>query len=118
MALTRSCCTGRGPVVTGWRNFRHNLPTLARQFRCLVLEFPGFGISDPTDRHPMLAAPRAVRALLDGLGLQQADVVGNSMGGVVALQLAIGKPELFRRARRAAAPAGVPGDFRELLLRG
>ncbi|MDX2676680.1 alpha/beta fold hydrolase [Streptomyces sp. NY05-11A] len=88
---------GSGPGVTGWRNFRHNLPTLARQFRCLVPEFPGFGVSDPTDRHPMLAAPRAVRALLDGLGLQQADVVGNSMGGVVALQLAIRKPELFRR---------------------
>lgn len=88
---------GSGPGVTGWRNFRQNLPALAERFRCLILEFPGFGVSDPTDRHPMLAAPRAVRALLDGLGLARVDVVGNSMGGVVALQLAIREPDIFRR---------------------
>lgn len=88
---------GSGPGVTGWRNFRQNLPALAERFRCLTLEFPGFGVSDPTDRHPMLAAPRAVRALLNGLGLARVDVVGNSMGGVVALQLAIREPDIFRR---------------------
>jgi 2-hydroxy-6-oxonona-2,4-dienedioate hydrolase len=88
---------GSGPGVTGWRNFRQNLPTLARHFRCLILEFPGFGVSDPTDRHPMVVAPRAVRALLGHLGLARVDVVGNSMGGVVALQLAIRQPDLFRR---------------------
>ncbi|MET7896558.1 alpha/beta fold hydrolase [Streptomyces mirabilis] len=88
---------GSGPGVTGWHNFRQNLPTLAARFRCLILEFPGFGVSDSTDRHPMLAAPRAVRALLDGLGLSQVDVIGNSMGGVVALQLALRQPEVFRR---------------------
>jgi len=88
---------GSGPGVTGWRNFAQNLPALTEHFRCLVLEFPGFGVSDPTDRHPMLAAPRAVRTLLQGLELDQVDVIGNSMGGVVALQLAIGSPDLFRR---------------------
>ena len=88
---------GSGPGVTGWRNFRQNLPALAERFRCLVLEFPGFGVSDPTDRHPMVAAPRAVRTLLDGLGLRRVDVIGNSMGGVVALQLATRVPEVFRR---------------------
>lgn len=88
---------GSGPGVTGWRNYRQNLPALAQRFRCLILEFPGFGVSDPTDRHPMLAAPRAVRTLLDGLGVTPVDVLGNSMGGVVALQLAIRQPDLFRR---------------------
>ena len=47
---------GSGPGVTGWRNFRGVLPTFAAQFRCLVLEFPGFGVSDDFGGHPMITA--------------------------------------------------------------
>jgi pimeloyl-ACP methyl ester carboxylesterase len=36
---------GSGPGVSGWRNFRGILPTFAERYRCLVLEFPGFGVS-------------------------------------------------------------------------
>lgn len=88
---------GSGPGVTGWRNFRGNLATLAEHFRCLVLEFPGFGVSDPTDEHPMTAAQDAVIRFLDGMGLTQVDVIGNSMGGLVATQVAIQHPQRVRR---------------------
>jgi pimeloyl-ACP methyl ester carboxylesterase len=88
---------GSGPGVTGWRNFRGNLPVLAEHFRCLVLEFPGFGVSDPTRDHPMRAAVPAVTRLLDGLGIPQADVIGNSMGGIVAAQVALAHPDRVRR---------------------
>ena len=88
---------GSGPGVTGWRNYRGTLPSFAQHFRCLALEFPGFGVSDPTDEHPMAAAPEAVRNFLDGLGLQQVDVIGNSMGGIVATRFAIDHPERVRR---------------------
>lgn len=43
---------GSGPGVTGWRNFRGNLGVFAEHFRCLVLEFPGFGVSDDFGGHP------------------------------------------------------------------
>ncbi|RAY13353.1 alpha/beta hydrolase [Actinomadura craniellae] len=88
---------GSGPGVTGWRNFRGNLAAFAEHFRCLVLELPGFGVSDPTDRHPMVAAPGAVLRFLDGLGLHQVDVIGNSMGGIVAGQVAMAHPDRIRR---------------------
>jgi pimeloyl-ACP methyl ester carboxylesterase len=88
---------GSGPGVTGWRNYRGNLARFAEHFRCLVLEFPGFGVSDPTDQHPMVAAPAAVTGLLDGLGLDRVDVIGNSMGGIVACQVAMAHPERVRR---------------------
>ncbi|MFI6338935.1 alpha/beta fold hydrolase [Streptomyces sp. NPDC050535] len=88
---------GSGPGVTGWRNYRGNLPVLARHFRCLALEFPGFGVSDPTAENPMTAAPKAVLRFLDGLGLDRVDVVGNSMGGFVAAGLAVARKDLFRR---------------------
>lgn len=88
---------GSGPGVTGWRNFRGNLPVLSRHFRCLVLELPGFGVSDPTDEHPMRAAPGAIQRFLDGLGLQQVDLIGNSMGGILATRFAIDHPDRVRR---------------------
>lgn len=86
---------GSGPGVTGWRNFKQNLPELSRHFRCLVLEFPGFGVSHATDEHPMVAAPKAVKQLLEALAIDQIDVIGNSMGGVIALQMATRTPDLF-----------------------
>ncbi len=88
---------GSGPGVTGWRNFSGNLATFARHFRCLVLEFPGFGVSHATDKHPMMAAGPAVKAFLDGLGLETVDIVGNSMGGMIGGQVAIAAPQRVGR---------------------
>jgi 2-hydroxy-6-oxonona-2,4-dienedioate hydrolase len=112
---------GSGPGVSGWRNYRRNLPVLAERFRCLVLELPGFGVSDPTDKHPMLGAPGAVLRFLDGLGLRRVDVVGNSMGGIVGVQVALRDPERVRRlvtigglGRNLLSPG--PGEGINLLM--
>jgi pimeloyl-ACP methyl ester carboxylesterase len=88
---------GSGPGVTGWRNFGGNLATFSPSFRCLILELPGFGVSDPTDQHPMLSSAPAVSAFLDALGLDSVDIIGNSMGGMIAAQVAIQQPERVRR---------------------
>ena len=80
---------GSGPGVTGWRNYRGNLAFFARHFRCLVLEFPGFGVSDDFGGHPMLDAQGSVVAFTDALGLDRVDVIGNSMGGGVGINFAI-----------------------------
>jgi pimeloyl-ACP methyl ester carboxylesterase len=112
---------GSGPGVTGWRNFRGNLAVLAERFRCLILEFPGFGVSDSTGEHPMVGAQAAVLRFLDGLGLQQVDVIGNSMGGIVGAQVAMAHPG---RVRRLVTIGGVgrnlfspgPGEGIKLLV--
>ena len=83
---------GSGPGVTGWRNYRGVLPELAEHFRCLILEFPGFGVSDPGDGHPMSMAQSAVGLFLDGLEIDTAHMIGNSMGGIVATKVAIDEP--------------------------
>ncbi|WP_407666449.1 alpha/beta fold hydrolase [Mycobacterium pinniadriaticum] len=80
---------GSGPGVTGWRNFRGNLGFFAQHYRCLVLEFPGFGVSDDFGGHPMLDAQIAVPAFVDALELDRVDVIGNSMGGGVGINFAI-----------------------------
>ena len=84
---------GSGPGVTGWRNYRGVLADLAEHFRCLVLEFPGFGVSDPGEGHPMVMAQSAVGQFLDGLGLGAVDMIGNSMGGIIATKVALDEPQ-------------------------
>lgn len=80
---------GSGPGVTGWRNYRGNLDVFAEHFRCLVLEFPGFGVSDDFGGHPMLDAQGAAVQFVDALGIERVDVIGNSMGGGVGINFAI-----------------------------
>jgi pimeloyl-ACP methyl ester carboxylesterase len=79
------------------------LPTLSALARAgrraIAIDLPGFGDSTK----PLLAAydapyfARAVRALLDALGVERADIVGNSMGGRVALEVGMSAPERARR---------------------
>lgn len=111
---------GSGPGVTGWRNFRGNLAFFAEHFRCLVLEFPGFGVSDDFGGHPMLDAQGAAPAFVDALGLDTVDIIGNSMGGGVGVNFAIKQPERLRRlitiggiGRNIFSPA--PGEGIRLL---
>ncbi len=88
---------GSGPGVTGWRNFGENLATFAPHFRCLILEFPGFGVSAPSDLHPMMAAMPAVGQFMDALGIEKASIIGNSMGGVVGTRFAMAHPDRVER---------------------
>jgi pimeloyl-ACP methyl ester carboxylesterase len=88
---------GSGPGVTGWRNFRGVLPAFAEHFRCLILEFPGFGVSDDFGGHPMLTAFDALARFVEALQLDTVDIVGNSMGGGVGINYAIAHPGQVRR---------------------
>ena len=84
---------GSGPGVTGWRNFHGVIPTFARHFRCLILEFPGFGVTDDIGGHPMVTAQSVVGPFLDSLDIDLVHIVGNSMGGGVGLNFAIHQPD-------------------------
>ena len=88
---------GSGPGVSGWANFRGNLPVFARDFTTYVLDFPGFGKSYSADANPLTVGPAAVLDFLDGLGLGPLPIVGNSMGGNVAARIAAEHPERVSR---------------------
>ncbi|MDN5760306.1 MAG: alpha/beta fold hydrolase [Tomitella sp.] len=88
---------GSGPGVTGWQNYRGVVGELGEHFRCLILEFPGFGVSDPGDGHPMMMAGASVGRFLDALELGAVDVIGNSMGGIIGANVAISEPHRVRR---------------------
>ncbi|SOJ55062.1 4,5:9,10-diseco-3-hydroxy-5,9, 17-trioxoandrosta-1(10),2-diene-4-oate hydrolase [Mycobacterium simulans] len=88
---------GSGPGVTGWRNFRGVLPTFAEHYRCLILEFPGFGVTDDFGGHPMFTAQGVVAPFLEALGIDTVRIVGNSMGGGVGINFAIEHPDRIDR---------------------
>jgi pimeloyl-ACP methyl ester carboxylesterase len=80
-------------------SFLPTLDALAPSYRAIGVDLPGFGDSDK----PLFGAydppffARAMNALLDALGLDSAHVVGNSMGGRVALELGLGHADRVRR---------------------
>lgn len=88
---------GSGIGVSGWRNYRGNLDVFAEHFRCYILEFPGFGVSDPIDGHPVLTAGSSVLRFMNALGIESAAMIGNSMGGVVGVNVAMRNPERVRK---------------------
>ena len=74
------------------------LPDLAARRRVIAADFQGHGRTNDLDR-PFTSADLAsdVIGLLQHLGVAQADVFGFSVGGAVALHLAIRNPELVRK---------------------
>jgi len=88
---------GSGPGVSGWRNFRGNLATFTRSHRVLILEMPGFGLSDPIADHPAVGAVDSVLRFMDSLGVERADLIGNSFGGFIGSMLAMEHPSRLRR---------------------
>jgi pimeloyl-ACP methyl ester carboxylesterase len=72
-----------------WQNFLENLPCFADRHRVIALDLPGFGATPLTDQKVTIPAyARVIVELMDVLGLPSACLVGNSMGGFIALELA------------------------------
>ncbi len=87
-----------------WANWLEQLPVLAREHRVLALDLPGFGYSPmpaesrpPGTRITISGYARLLDSLLGELGIDAAAVVGNSMGGFIAAELAIAFPRRVER---------------------
>jgi 2-hydroxy-6-oxonona-2,4-dienedioate hydrolase len=76
---------GGGPGATGWSNYAANIASLSRNFRCIAVTMPGWGESSPQSRATGRNAVEALKQLLDALSIERAALVGNSMGGGVAV---------------------------------
>jgi len=78
--------------------FQRVVPELARRFRVVALDLKGFGFSDrPDGDYTLTAQADLVRQLMDRLGIEKASVLGHSMGGAVAMRLALAHPERVER---------------------
>ena len=92
---------GRGkPVILlhgwlgSWRYWMPTMEALAQDYRTYALDFWGFGDSDkPGDIYSIDDYIELVQDFMDGLGISDVALVGHSLGGVVALRIALEYPQ-------------------------
>jgi reactive intermediate/imine deaminase len=84
------------------------VPELARSFRVVTWDSRGFGRSTrATGELGFAASARDLLAVLDHLGVERAHVVGQSMGGWIALRFALDYPQRTRSLVLADTPGGI-----------
>ncbi len=78
--------------------WRHVMPKLSSRYRVLAPDLPGHGASaKPRGDYSLGAYAATLRDLLDALDIERVTVVGQSLGGGVAMQLAYQFPERCER---------------------
>ena len=99
------------------RMWAPQLHDLAELHRVIAPDLPGYGTSPPSaHKVTMREFAEAVRTLLDELAVERGVVVGLSMGGLVAMELALRHPERFHGAVFAATTAA-PVTAKEATMR-
>jgi len=116
---------GSGPPLVLLHGFassiftwRDTLPALARGHDVVALDLPGFGGSEQPVGLTAERYPRVVIGLMDRLGIERFALMGNSLGGAVALLVAADHPARVERlvlvdaAGLSPAPRDRPWVFR------
>ncbi|MHC8351419.1 alpha/beta fold hydrolase [Pseudomonas sp. RT4P38] len=90
---------GSGPGASGHSNFKQNYPAfVAAGYRTIVPDLPGYGASDKPDTlYTLDFFVAALSDLLDALDIQRCVLVGNSLGGAIAIKLALDQPQRVSR---------------------
>lgn len=96
---------GMGSAATAWKPLT---PLLLNRFNVITVDLPGHGISAYTKGQPMdpiSLAKQVVDEVEKSYGITEFDLVGNSWGGWIALEMAAFAPNKIKSVT-ALAPAG------------
>lgn len=114
---------GRGqPVILlhgwlgSWGYWLRTMEALKDQYRCYALDFWGFGDSGKRrSSYEVKDFVSLVDQFMTRLGIEAAPIVGHSMGGTVAISLALAKPERVQKVIVVGSP--VVGSSLNIFLR-
>jgi 2-hydroxymuconate-semialdehyde hydrolase/2-hydroxy-6-oxo-octa-2,4-dienoate hydrolase len=97
---------GSGPGVSATANWQYNIGPLSRRFHVLAPDIVGFGATErPQDViYSLRTWTDHVWAFLDAHDIARTAIVGNSLGGRIALQMATDHPERISRMVLMGAP--------------
>jgi len=100
-----------------WQNWLENIPHFARTRRVIAVDLPGFGESElPLDDITIPGYGRFVDAFLGEIGVERAPIVGNSMGGFIAAEVAVSHPSRVEQLVLVSAAGLVTVPDRQLTL--
>lgn len=97
---------GSGPGASALANWQHNIAALAHRFRVLAPDIVGFGGTERPDDivYSLRTWTDHVWSFLDAHGIVQTSIVGNSLGGRIALQMATDRPDRVEKMVLMGAP--------------
>lgn len=97
---------GSGPGVSAMANWQHNIGALAQRFRVLAPDILGFGATQRPDDvvYSLRTWTDQIWAFLDAHGIEKTAIVGNSLGGRIALQMATDCPDRITKMVLMGAP--------------
>jgi 2-hydroxymuconate-semialdehyde hydrolase len=90
---------GSGPGATGTSNWKAVIEELGERHYCVAPDMIGFGDSTHPEDPPSgmkgfnLLQAETLWQLLDTLGVQTAHLIGNSMGGMISIRMALAQPD-------------------------
>lgn len=103
---------GSGPGVSAWSNWRAIYDAFSQRYRVIAPDQIGFNKTQPEGEVSYgrkLWTDHAL-ALMDELGIESYSVIGNSMGGAIALSLAVARPAAVDRIV-AMGTMGIGGEI-------
>jgi pimeloyl-ACP methyl ester carboxylesterase len=97
---------GSGPGVSAMANWQHNIGALSQRFHVLAPDIVGFGWTERPDDvvYSLRTWTDHVWAFLDAHGIEKTAIVGNSLGGRLALQMATDQPDRIDKMVLMGAP--------------
>ena len=101
---------GLGGSTDSWEN---NIGPLSRRLRVVAFDLPGFGLSDkPRINYSIKFYYGFVARFIESLKLAPLAVCGSSLGGHVAAELALHRPDLVSRLVLVCPPGALPRSFK------
>jgi pimeloyl-ACP methyl ester carboxylesterase len=91
------------------RHWEQTLPALSKEYRTMAVDLPGYGesrLQEVPEESLMHFFAKSLLALMDSLSIAKVHVVGHSMGGQIAMLLALEHPERIQKLV-LVAPAGI-----------
>lgn len=111
---------GSGSGASGHSNFQGNYPYLVEQgYRVIVPDNIGYGYSDKPDdiEYPLDLFVECIKQTLDHIGVDKYTLIGNSLGGAIAIKFALDYPENVEKLV-LMAPGGVENQPDYFLMPG
>jgi pimeloyl-ACP methyl ester carboxylesterase len=93
------CIHGAGPGASAESNFKLNAGPLSRKFRVILYDMPQYGKSDKVvvTEGRLTYNARILHGFVDAIRLERTSIIGNSMGGQVALKFGIEYPDRLEK---------------------